>query len=772
MAVNVAAVEASLGLNTANFTKGFDVAERRVSGFSGHLENTISRAADYAKYALLGIGAAAVAGLGFAAKSGIDFNAVMEQSSIAFTTMLGSAEKSKKMLDDLYQFASKTPFEFPELTDAAKKMLAYGFSAEEIMPMLKSVGDAAAGLGLSGAEGLGRIGRALGQMKAKGKVSAEEMMQMAEVGVPAWAILAKGIGKTTAETMKLSEKGLIPADIAIKALVAGMAERFPNMMDKQSKSFSGMMSTLKDGVNMAFGTAMKPAFEWLIKNVLPKAIDLVSNFSDNFKKTSSVIGSLWVAIEKSFGKETANKIMKPIWMIQDAFFLFKNIITGDVAGISEMLGAGFGLDPAIADKIAGVLGGIRSAILGVFGWLADHGDVVKSVLGGILAGFLAYKTVTGVIRAVAAAQAFLNLVMSINPLGLIVIAIGALVAAGIYLYQNWDKVKAILGASWDWIKNTAISIWTSIKDFFISIWTSIANFFTVTIPNIVTGIIDWFSKLPGRIGEFLGALPGLAAYWLGFLAAEAIKWAMKTVVDTILWYATLPGKIANFFIALYNSVSAWVINTYNSVINWFSKLPDRVSTWVSDMVDRAVNWFSQLPGRISAWLSTLWKNIVDTFNTIKKDMGESAKSGIDNVVDWFKSLPGRIFDLITDLPSKLLRKAFDMGSKFWEGFKKGLGISSPSYIEEALMNIRSASESTLFALKGDMGKFAQISFPVPAIATSAMVASGIAGGGQPINNSRTININGPITVNTPSGKVSGFISDLERQLISANIRRG
>jgi tape measure domain-containing protein len=75
-------------------------------------------------------------------------------------------------------------------------MLAMGFSAKEVMPTLTAIGDASSGLGL-GAEGLDRITRALGQMRAKGKVSAEEMLQLTEAGVPAWAILSKAIGKST-----------------------------------------------------------------------------------------------------------------------------------------------------------------------------------------------------------------------------------------------------------------------------------------------------------------------------------------------------------------------------------------------------------------------------------------------------------------------------------------------------------------------------------------------------------------------------------------------
>jgi len=52
-------------------------------------------------------------------------------------------------------------FEFPSLIEASKRMLAYGFAAEEVLPTLRAVGDAAAALG-AGSEGIDRITLALG----------------------------------------------------------------------------------------------------------------------------------------------------------------------------------------------------------------------------------------------------------------------------------------------------------------------------------------------------------------------------------------------------------------------------------------------------------------------------------------------------------------------------------------------------------------------------------------------------------------------------------
>ncbi|MEW6049238.1 MAG: tape measure protein, partial [Bacillota bacterium] len=190
----------------------------------------------------------------------ITMNARLEQSRIAFGNLLGSAQAADKLLRDLYEFAARTPFEFPELQDAARRMLALGFSARDILPVLRAVGDAAAGLGM-GTAGIDRIILALGQMQAKAKVSGEEMRQLTEAGIPAWQILADAIGTTTQQVMEMAEKGLIPADRAIAVLVEGMRQRFGGMMEEQARSFEGMISTIRDNVRMLVQQITEGLFE-------------------------------------------------------------------------------------------------------------------------------------------------------------------------------------------------------------------------------------------------------------------------------------------------------------------------------------------------------------------------------------------------------------------------------------------------------------------------------------------------------------------------------
>lgn len=337
-----------LGLDNSEYTSKIDESKEKASGLSSFLRNAFEFTVGQSMFSAL------KEGLKDAWDMSFGFNNEMQQSQIAFESMLGSTERAKDMMSQLSQMAADTPFELPELTAATKKLQAFQFSAAEIPDMLTKIGDAAAGLSL-GSEGVNRITLALGQMKAKGKVTAQEMMQLTEAGIPAWDILSKAMSKSTAEVMKLSEKGLIPADMAIRQLLNGMEETFPNMMEKQSKSFKGLMSTLKDNTQMTLGGIMKPMFDDLTNNILPAAIQKMKDLNEAMK-TDGMKGVL-------------NEIFPP--------------------------------------GITSIIIGIGNAIKTVFNFTVEHGNLVKTVISGIAGAFIFYK---GAILSVKLAQEGLNLI--------------------------------------------------------------------------------------------------------------------------------------------------------------------------------------------------------------------------------------------------------------------------------------------------------------------------------------------------------------------------
>lgn len=268
--------------NAERQTKELAGSAKQAGGALGGMGSALSQLG-------LGISLAGItAGLLAAGKASLKLAMDMEQTKIAFTTMTGSAQLAQQHLDELREFAAKTPFQFTDLTEASKRMQAFGFSAESIVPMLTDIGDAVAALG-GGSERIDRVTLALGQMSAKGKVSGQEMLQLTEAGIPAWRYLAEAIGVSTGEVMKMSEKGLIPADKAIQAILAGMRQDFGGMMAQQATTAAGKMSNLVDKLE-AFGAAIGekalPATNSFIDG-LGSAVDAASTlifWQDNINK--------------------------------------------------------------------------------------------------------------------------------------------------------------------------------------------------------------------------------------------------------------------------------------------------------------------------------------------------------------------------------------------------------------------------------------------------------------------------------------------------------
>lgn len=187
---------------------------------------------------------AALAGLGAVA---VRSAAQMEQTEKAFTTLLKSADLAKDFLAELERFAAATPFELPGLLNASKRLLAFGFSAQQVIPILTAVGDSAAALGM-GEEGISRLTTAIGQIQAKAKVSAEEMNQINETGIPAWQLLADTIGTTVSQAMDMASKGMIDGATGVQAILTGMNKQFGGMMAEQSQTLNGMMSNIQDSI--------------------------------------------------------------------------------------------------------------------------------------------------------------------------------------------------------------------------------------------------------------------------------------------------------------------------------------------------------------------------------------------------------------------------------------------------------------------------------------------------------------------------------------------
>lgn len=170
-------------------------------------------------------------------------------AQIGFSTLLGESQ-GQQMMDDLDAFAKATPFKASEVIAQTQRMIAMGWEAENIIDDMTTIGDAAAATG-KGEQGLQQIVTALAQIKTKGKLSTEELNQLAEAGISAKKYIAEGLGygsgdKGIAKMTEDLEDGAISSGKALEALLLGMQE-YKGMMDKTAnETVSGLWGQIED----------------------------------------------------------------------------------------------------------------------------------------------------------------------------------------------------------------------------------------------------------------------------------------------------------------------------------------------------------------------------------------------------------------------------------------------------------------------------------------------------------------------------------------------
>lgn len=329
--------------------------------------------------------------------------AQMRQYEIAFQTMLKSAEAGTQMLRDLQQFAAETPFDVPGVVSAGQQLMAFGFKAEEIIPMLTNLGDAASGLGL-GTEGVSRLAYALGQMQTSGKLNAQDMMQLTSAGISAWDMLAQAAGKTVAEMKDLCSKGAIDSKAAVQTIVAGMNDQFGGMMAKTSDEVAGLLANIEEtagNTSAAVGKYLTEAFN--IKGILKDVSDRLGEFQQKMQTATEQGKSLGDVIKECVPASVIGVIgafAAVLTVVSVAAVATLGTVLGLTAGIVA-IGAAMGAVAAlvvtywdeivdavniavqaILDTVVIIGTAITEAILGVVNWIVGAiGDMWADITG-------------------------------------------------------------------------------------------------------------------------------------------------------------------------------------------------------------------------------------------------------------------------------------------------------------------------------------------------------------------------------------------------------
>lgn len=443
---------------TISLQKTFSQLEKDLSKVGGTLEKVGKS---------LMVVSGAVAGLGAV---GIKYNAQLEQYQVALTTLLGSEEEAAKVMNQIQEDASKTPFDVDSLIQANSLLISAGVDADETRDVIIALGDAISATGGGSAE-LARMAQNLQQVKNVGKATAQDIKQFANAGINIYGLLADYTGKTTEQIKDMD----ISFDVLSEALKSASQEggKYFGAMEKQSQTINGLLSTLKDTMSQLLGeltASLMPVVKRVIDTV-NGVIERIRGMSDGQKQLITNIGLFLVAIG-------------PVLLVLGKFILSASNIAGKVKDLLPLLAK-------IKTSFGAIVGPI-GILIGVFAVLYATNEEFRDSVNNLI------KTLVDLLMPVI--QTIIGVVRDyIIPL------ISSLISAVLpVLTSILEFIVAIVQKLVEWITK----LWTYLKDrgaidFFATAFKNVANVLQEVV-GWVKDLFGWFGQLVDRAKAFLG----------------------------------------------------------------------------------------------------------------------------------------------------------------------------------------------------------------------------------------------------------------------------
>nr|DAZ19646.1 MAG TPA: tail tape measure protein [Caudoviricetes sp.] len=453
------------------------------SGFNSGISKLGGIAKKGAGVAVAAVGAVTAA-LGAGVVAGVKYNASIESYQTSFEVMTGSAEKAAEVIDKLKKVGAETPFELQDLADTTQLLMNYGFSADEAMDKMMMLGDISQG----SADKMSRIATAYGQMSSAGKVYLEDVKQMIEAGFNPLQEISESTGESMASLYDRISKGTISVDEITASMQRATSEggKYFQSMEKQSQTFSGLISTLKDNAQQLLGEIVKPISDGLTESLLPAAISAIEQLTQGFEE-NGVSGMIQAAGNIVNGLFTGIMENAPL-LISTGMELLNQFWLGIATGLPELIMKGFEIVTQLA---LGIMQNLPQLVTQGSAAITNYVSGLLSALPSVLQSGvqMILRLVDGIINnlpaiVAAAAQAIARFVASIASnlpqiLSTGIKIIGELASGLIRAIPNLvGKIPQIISA---------------IKDAFLSVdWISVGV-------NIIKGIASGVASAAGQL---------------------------------------------------------------------------------------------------------------------------------------------------------------------------------------------------------------------------------------------------------------------------------
>lgn len=201
----------------------------------------------------------------------------IESYEVAFRTLLGNEQLSKKFFGEIREFAVNTPLMLNTLAGGAQTMLGFNIEAGKVIPTLKMIGD----ISMGDEQRFQSLTLAFSQMSSTGKLMGQDLLQMINAGFNPLSEISRKTGKNIAVLKDEMSKGLITSEMVADAFKSATEEggKFHGMLEKQSKAMKGSISNFMgaiDDMKNAIGEGMQPA----ITSSISRLTTLVKHYED------------------------------------------------------------------------------------------------------------------------------------------------------------------------------------------------------------------------------------------------------------------------------------------------------------------------------------------------------------------------------------------------------------------------------------------------------------------------------------------------------------
>lgn len=475
------------------------------------------------------------------------------------------------------------------------------------------------------------------------------------------------------------------------------------------KNFIPMVGNILRGLPTVIGTVLKEGIaaifgDGIAKSITDKIYDIYTNVSGVLNALSDMIfGSGDKADNKDFLKsylgldeKTASSIVN---IGENIRVTFENIgsTIGNIAGIvsnfvSDLLGIagskqGVNAVGSAFESVTGFIKSASGAIKNFTTWLKSNETamaVLKSTMAGLLAGFLAFKTIatiktiisgfTAAISTAKGAVLAFNAAIVANPIGAIAAAIAAVVAGLVWFFTQTKIGQKIWAGFVSWIKNA----WQGIADFFVGIWSGISD----GAKNLWNGVTDTWNAVVDTIkNAWNGIVEFFSNLWSGITSGVSAAWT--AITQTIM---TIVQPFIDGFINIWNGIKDGLSQMWEGVKMIFQGAWDFIKSIVLGAVLIVLDIITGNFGKLGEDLGLIWQGISDAVSTIWEGIktyfmgvvsaivgyGQSVFENFSNALaaiwDFIKNTASAAWEWIKTTISNLITGLVQGAQNIWNGF--------------------------------------------------------------------------------------------------------